>query len=425
MIFLTVTSSWTAAIMYDRRQKKKNQKKWCDLVAHIAQQPLPPDQMARKLTVFISAPPGDGIRPSREYFKEYVKPILVAAAMDYDVIEGRKEGDVRYGTAEQIRRSRRRKGEPHMPSEDVDTQQVVEDVRAKLNISAEPGPRGDLVLGRHTWKEYIRGLHEGWLGPIDAPLEPEPQPEATAVGHSTREAQEPDGQQTVHEADGKTDSKPEEKVEEKPEEKKKKPYPPPAYLQNAPQAYAASPLPPSIPDILEPSEPIYQYHLLGFLKTPVRIWRYLNQRKLADDIGRQTAAIVLAAHRPYLNADLDYSAQMPNDASPSLDASVTSDDGAYRPAGTPEQSTLFSVEEETWHKSVRKPRKEGDETESVWLPEMITDPRILSRMRRFELDPEEEARANRIGTGEEKTRAYEVRDLRKELIKKDLAYEDD
>jgi hypothetical protein len=35
-------------------------------------------------------------------------------------------------------------------------------------LTDEPGPKGDLVIGRHTWKEYIRGLHEGWLGPLDA-----------------------------------------------------------------------------------------------------------------------------------------------------------------------------------------------------------------------------------------------------------------
>ena len=128
--------------------------------------------MPRKLTVFLSAPPGDGIRPSREYFKEYIKPVLVAAAMDYDVIEGRKEGDVRYGTAEQIRRLRRKKGEKGDTSsdqEEMDTAQIVEKAREQLKIHPEPVVKGDLVIGRHTWKEYLRGLHEGWLGPLNEP----------------------------------------------------------------------------------------------------------------------------------------------------------------------------------------------------------------------------------------------------------------
>ena len=414
MIFLTVTSSWTAAIMYDRRHKKKNQKKWCDLVAHIAQQPLPVNQMARKITVFLSAPPGDGIRPSREYFKEYVKPVLVAAAMDYDVIEGRKEGDVRYGTAEQIRRYRR-KHEQHATIEEMDAQKAVEEVREKMQITGEPGPRGDLVLGRHTWKEYIRGLHEGWLGPIDAPPEPVQEPEPIPNVHTTGELQEPEGQATVHESDGTDETK----KEDKSEEKKKKPYPPPAYLPVS--AYASSSLAHSIPAVLEPSQPVHQYHLLGFLKTPIRIWNYFNQRKLADDVGRQTAAIVLAAYRPYQNSETTFT-PFSEDASPT---SAPDADSPAQPSSASEQVSLLAFEEPTWHKSVRKPRKEGDDSEEILLPSIVLDPRIAERMRRFEVDADEEARAARIGTGEEKTKAYVVRDLRKEPVKMDAAYEDD
>lgn len=403
--------------MYDRRQKKKNQKKWCDLVAHIAQQRLPENQMARKITVFLSAPPGDGIRPSRDYFKEYVKPVLVAAAMDYDVIEGRKEGDVRYGTAEQIRRLRRKNGEQSAEPEEMDTQKAVEQVREKMQITSEPGPRGDLVLGRHTWKEYIRGLHEGWLGPIDPPPDPSPEPEPSPLVHSTGEPTDSSGLETVHESEGQTDEKKEEKPEE---EKKKKPYPPIAYLPIS--AYASSPLAPTTPAIFEPSQPIYQYHLLGFLKTPIRIWNYLNQRKLADNVGRETAAIVLAASRPYSGSNLEFSDQAPYDASPT---SIPGSDTAESNSGEYEQTSLLAVEEPTWHKSVRKPRKDGDESERVWMSDLVLDPRIAERMRRFEIDFEEAARAERIGNGEEKTRAYEVKDLRKEPVKRDLAYEDD
>src|ERR1700761_784152 len=85
MIFLSITGSFFAALAYDRRQKKAVQKKWCDLVSHVAQDTLPVNQLPRKITVFLSAPPGDGIRPSRDYFRQYIKPVLVAAAIDYDV----------------------------------------------------------------------------------------------------------------------------------------------------------------------------------------------------------------------------------------------------------------------------------------------------------------------------------------------------
>ena len=49
----------------------------------------------------------------------------------------------------------------------------------------------------------------------------------------------------------------------------------------------------------------------------------------------------------------------------------------------------------------------------MWKDEIVLDPRIGARMRRFELSAEEEERARRIGQGVEEGRAVEVRDLRK------------
>ena len=192
MIFLTVTGSFFGTVFYDRREKKKVQKKWCDLVAHMAQQPLPTNEMPRKLTIYLSAPPGDGLRPSRDYFREYVKPVLVAAAMDYDVIEGRKENEVRYGTAERIRRLRQKKGEHGVSQIEDDGKpkdgaEAVEMMRDAVGIKQEDSVKGDLILGRHTWKEYVRGLHEGWLGPLDEPKEPRPIPDIPDMAVMTGE----------------------------------------------------------------------------------------------------------------------------------------------------------------------------------------------------------------------------------------------
>ena len=45
----------------------------------------------------------------------------------------------------------------------------MEALREKTGTSEFDGVAGDMVVGRHTWREYIRGSHEGWLGPVDAP----------------------------------------------------------------------------------------------------------------------------------------------------------------------------------------------------------------------------------------------------------------
>jgi import inner membrane translocase subunit TIM54 len=202
-------------------------------------------------------------------------------------------------------------------------------------------------------------------------------------------------------------------VGEEKQEESKRPSPPYAYLSTT--AYSTSSISPTIPQTLEPSAPIPHLHLLGFLKTPVRIYNYLNQRKLADDIGRQTAAVVLAAYRPYHQLDTFAS-------SSSSDSNLGAVPVAARPpegdAGKDtvvqtsqnwEQQSVLAEEEPTWHKSVRKPRK--DDLERVWLDDIVIDPRIAERMCRFVLDPGEEARAQRIGQGTEKGRAVPAEDL--------------
>lgn len=405
MIFLTITGSWTAAVFYDKREKKRVQKKWCDLVAHISQEPLPVRQMRRKLTVFLAAPPGDGIRPSREYFKEYVKPVLVAAAMDYDVIEGRKEGDVRYGTAEQIRRLRRKKGQttPASVDAEMDTEAAIDVIREKMHLEPEPGVRGDLVLGRHTWKEYIRGLHEGWLGPVEEPVPPKIETEIPPIQPQTGAG--PDDPEPIP-----GNPEPEKKAEE--EKEKKPPFPPPAYLST--DKYSSAVLSPDTPGMLEPSQPIYQQHILGFLKFPQRMYHFLNRRQLADRIGGETAAIVLAASRPYAQGEAVSGARA-RDMDPFV-TNVPDEDDATQTAQNWEQSTLLQIEESRWHKSVRKPRKEGDDTERVWLNDVVIDSRIGARMSKFELNPEEEERARRIASGAETTRAIPVHDLRTEKV---------
>lgn len=409
MIFWTVLASFTAAKMYDSRRTKAEQQKWCDLVAHISQQKLDVKQMPRKLTVFLGAPPGDGIGSSRSYFKEYVKPILVAASMDYEVIEGRKEGDVRFGTAEQIRRFRRRKGEKGLTKPEMDTAMAIELMRERLQLQPEAGARGDLVLGRHTWKEYIRGVHEGWLGPLDEPPEPIAEPSPIHLSTEPR-TDNPEATISVETStEGAADTaKPEE--EKKEAEKKNKPYPPPAFL--AIEHYSGAPLSPHIPKTLEPSEPIYQQHLLGFLKTPQRIYNWLNRRSLQDQIGRQTAAIVLANYRPFHSNE---SFALPEaDPVPVATRAPESDalDGPLTTASSYEQQRLLVEEELYWHKSIRKAKPDGTK-ERIWMADVAIDSRIGHRMRRFELEPEQEERAQRIAAGDEDAKwAVPVLDLR-------------
>ncbi|KAJ5206053.1 Mitochondrial import inner membrane translocase subunit Tim54 [Penicillium cf. griseofulvum] len=409
MIFLTITGSFTGALIYDRREKRRVQQKWSELVAHISKETLPVDQMRRKMTVYLAAPPGDGLRVARDHFKEYVKPILVAAALDYTVIEGRREGDVRAGMAENIRKQRRKAGEPSSTVEEVGVEAVIAATREHIGVTDEPGPKGDLVIGRHTWKEYIRGLHEGWLGPLDAPPPPPEEvkeltadtvEDLSATNPEIASIDSPEFSEENKEVIPEPKMEEPEKEEEKEEEKKpsKPAGPTPAYIY--PSEYSSAILPHTIPQSFDSSTPVEFPHILGFLNTPVRVYRFLTQRHLAEDVGRQVAAVVLSnSARPY-REDTPSADSEPTAASvepnPSLDSSFTD-----LPPRNYEQQTVMQAAESEWHKSVHKREEDEKVKEREWLDDIVLDQRIASRMQRATLSPEDEARAQRIAEKQE------------------------
>ncbi|KAK0268348.1 mitochondrial import inner membrane translocase subunit tim54 [Friedmanniomyces endolithicus] len=411
LIFLSLSGSIASAILYDKYETRRTKQKWCDVVSHLAREPLDTKNMPRKLTIYLAAPPGDGLRSAREHFHNYVKPILVAGAMDWDVVEGRKEGDVRHKTAERVRRKRRRRGEGEaLEEEELQKEYAMELMRERNGTGEYPGVSGDLVVGRHTWKEYVRGVHEGWLGPVDQPtvvpavvegaedsaaathvpghsslgdaaakgaakvLAPTPQPDTDISATLDADSNSPTalGTPTPSETLPSEDAP-------KEEEKASKPRNPAPYL--LPSAYPTATLSPSIPEVIGPSIILPFPHILGVRNTHVRIYRFLTRRRLADEIGRDVAAAVLgASYRSF-------------DAVPA--PSRTEDGGAGD--SVPEQTAVLAREEGEWWKSVHRAREEGEE--SVWIEGMALDERVAGRMRRFELSAAEEDRAKRIAAG--------------------------
>ena len=129
-------------------------------------------------------------------------------------------------------------------------------------------------------------------------------------------------------------------------------------------------------------------HILGFRNTPLRIYRFLNRRYLADSVGRDVASAVLASYRPYST----------------VTAQESGDEGAAS-AGSSEVSEatrMLDFEEKDWYKLVRRDREPHEE--SVWIEETKVDERVAGRMRAFQLTAEDEDRAKRIGDGTEKVR---------------------
>ncbi len=327
--------------------------------------------MPRRVAVFLEAPPGDGLRVAQDHFAEYVKPVLASSGLDWEFVVGRREGDVRAVVAERVRRSRRaverdigQTVPEEMPTED----EAIQAVRKKNGIMEFEGIKGDIVLGRHTWKEYVRGLHEGWLGPLAPP--PEPEGPSSAAPTSESESAE--------------------------EDKPKVPLQPQPFITTV--QYPSSHPPLFIPAEFDPSTTIPFPHILGFLNTPTRMHRFFTRRYLADQIGREVAAVCFRTYREFREENDTY-----------------------------EQQGALLQEEKDWVKSVWKEEEppkapEGSEEgdvkkteppkERIWASPMVLDLRIAVRMRRFELLPEDEARARQIVVPEEQVEGWTKGTLR-------------
>ncbi|PSR92198.1 mitochondrial import inner membrane translocase subunit Tim54, partial [Coniella lustricola] len=383
LIFWTVAGTLTAAIVYDRREKRRATARWAHAVSHLAKEPLPhgnPSALPRKLTIYLEAPPGDGLRTAQDHYKEYVKPVLAASGLDWEFRQGRQQGDLRAVVAEEVRK-RRRRVEADFAGTDLPTDEdVVDEFRRKHGIPEPEGVKGDLIIGRHAWKEYVRGLHEGWLGPLTAP--PHAQPDPIPAKKDGDEDEEQEQQNAA----------------------KRPPQPKP---YNSVDDYATAHLPMLMPAELTPVVAVPFPHILGFLNTPTRFYRFMTRRYLADEIGAEVAAACFAAYRDFRTVD-------------GADADA---DHQW------EQQTVLEHEEKNWLKSVWKEDDDDDKKkktekklqeaseehqqqpapaplpvakkEKIWPRPMVLDARLAMRMKRFELQPEDVQRAAAVVVPEE------------------------
>ena len=298
--------------------------------------------MPRKLTVYLGAPPGDTIHASRDHFHEYVKPVLNAAAVDFELVEGRMQGDVRHKVAQAIRD--RRRGVDGLS----ETQRQSRD---KLQLDPQGG---DLVVGRHVYKEYIRGVHEGVLGPVEEPEWIHPIMHPRMPGDSITEASTTEGDieggddsvRSTVESDPPPPKTDEEIQKEIDEIKKNIPSSPPSYIRPDEYPSVASLHLPGGETTLGPFAFVTQLHLLGFLNTPWRIARFLNRRALAESVCQSTAGAVLAT----AVREFDPTADKAHDA----------------------------WAERDW------PKKNRQRTEGPWVEEIVVDDRVAKVLKVYE-----------------------------------------
>ncbi|KAF5382278.1 hypothetical protein D9757_008924 [Collybiopsis confluens] len=154
LIFLGLTSSLISAYVYDRTECRRLKELYIQSVkaegegfswihggeagkdAHLA--------WPRKLTVYGAKWPGDeDYDQPMKYFRRYIKPIFVAAAIDYDMVTGKLHGDI-------ANRS-------NMPPAYYSPSQLSREALALAS--------GTVIIGRATLKEYLSGVARGYNEP--------------------------------------------------------------------------------------------------------------------------------------------------------------------------------------------------------------------------------------------------------------------
>ncbi|KAK9386992.1 mitochondrial import inner membrane translocase subunit Tim54 [Lipomyces mesembrius] len=350
-IFLGTVLGISSMIYYDRKNRRANRQKWKDRVSYLAKETLQANGMPRKVTVYVAPPPGDHLDVTIAHFTQYVKPVLTAAAIDWELVEAKRQGDIRHQVAEQIRKERRGEGDSR--------DELMKAVTDGLKYDTEGGV---ICVGRGAYKEYLHGLNEGWLGPLEMPASPQLEKRVDEV-HGLLESgddvtqtaveaskaaeagvvtsQVADANKSIEGDDG------EEKIDKKP------PVPKPYISQGD---YGSAPTPPELARIIsfQPIVYIPHPHILGFLNTPIRTYRFFTKRELADRCGRLTASVALSQSRPFI---------------PRIDLAQGME------------------EENEWPK---KWKETALEKGSEWMQDFVVDDRIAERLRVYQLPPIED-----------------------------------
>ncbi|KAJ6502140.1 inner membrane protein import complex subunit Tim54-domain-containing protein [Mycena sanguinolenta] len=267
LIFLSVTSSLAGLYIYDRQQCKAIRKAYVEKVKDLADETVGSLYRPRKVTVYGGKWPGDEDHDqSLKYFRKYVKPILVAAAVDYEMIGGKRQGDIAKRVADDIKTQRRLEAGLDAPPE-VFKQLPTYQTPLEARQSEVEG--GIVIIGRPTFKEFMNGLKRGWTEPLDK------------VDHDEILAQE-------LEMDGRFD---EEDDPQRPEPKAFEPLiePPPL-----PSAASLPPIPPLPPLLLVPFTDI-----LGFTQIPIMIWQWFNRRHDVRAGAEAGFKLVMNQTRPF------------------------------------------------------------------------------------------------------------------------------
>ncbi|TFK42446.1 inner membrane protein import complex subunit Tim54-domain-containing protein [Crucibulum laeve] len=293
LIFLSVTSSVVGMYIYDRRECKRIRQSYIEKVQDLSEERLDTLAWPRRVTVYGGKWPGDeDYDQSMKYFRKYVKPILVAAAVDYDMIAGKKHGDIANRVANDIRLRRRLDlgiDEDPPATQILPTYKAIPE-RRKLELEG-----GIVIIGRPTFKEFMAGLKRGWTEGLEKIDQDEVLAKQLEDDTVFDEPEEFDLDQGSSQAS--TGSKfPSGKPAFSPIQLQRSlPLRPPPGSNSIPEHLNA---PPAVIPPLPPMLLVSFTNLIGLKQIPLMIWDFFNQRLKVQSGSDAGYRLVMKATRP-------------------------------------------------------------------------------------------------------------------------------
>ncbi|KAG8933364.1 mitochondrial import inner membrane translocase subunit tim54 [Tulasnella sp. 418] len=314
LIFIGTTSSILSLYVYDRREAKRIKQSYIDRVKHLAEEPMKTWELPRKLTVYACKWPGDEeYESSMKYFKRYMKPVLAAAGLDYEINNGNQHGALARVIAERIKSRRRialglEEEPPKVP--------LPRPADYKFDEREHELKGGVVVVGRHSFKEYMEGLRRGWT----ESLEKVDREEALSrILENDGHFDEPEEEQPADQFSQ------EESSTEKPEGGSPQtpivPFSPLARLrlppreQPKPQAPAEPPVPSHLdipPSTIPPQPPLLflpYKSIVGFLNIPRMIIDFFNERHHVKNGCEAAYRVIMDETREFQGPSLSESSE--------------------------------------------------------------------------------------------------------------------
>ncbi|KXN92198.1 Mitochondrial import inner membrane translocase subunit TIM54 [Leucoagaricus sp. SymC.cos] len=295
LIFIGLISSITGYYIHDRRQCRKIRQEYVDKVKEFSELPSSPLDKPRKVVVYGSKWPGDeDYDQSLRYFRKYVKPILVAAAVDYEMIGSKRLGELSDRVANDVRRRRR-----------LDLGIDKESEATKALPTYEPFSQarqreldgGIIIVGRPTWKEFMHGLRRGWTEGLQKVDEDEMLARELEDDGAFDELEELEA-----DAESSENARPRSVIQQKPSIYSPIQFPSPMRLHQpglpstSSEALSVTPpseIPPLPPILLVP----FTDHI-GFGQIPLMIWDFFNQRHKVRSGSEAAYNLIMKNTRP-------------------------------------------------------------------------------------------------------------------------------